>query len=451
MSALTRPLRQGRLRLQEHLSDQLYRTGYLLIAGTGIAAVLGFVFWGLAARTYPAHDVGTNATVISAMTLVSGACTLGLSAVLVRYLPVAGRSTRRLIVSSYALTVGLSLLFGAAAALTSDLWSSDLSFLGGGAWLAGFTLATAATTVFTLQDGVLAGMHAARWIPIENSLFSLAKLVLLVIFAAWLPTSGLFVAWTVPLLPALAIVSWLIFRRLVPQHRAEGSLQRRQVLAMAAGNYGGNLFGIAGTLYLPILVTNMTSPEQAAYFYVPWLFSLSLQLIALNMMTSLTVEAAIDLPRMRHLSRRALWQTLRLGLPVIGLGVVLAPLILKVFGSEYSEEGTALMRWLLLAGIPNVVVALGVTIARIEHRGGAVLLIQAAIAVMTIGLSAALIPGLGITGVGVAFFAGQMLMALLLVATILRPLLGPEPAESEDPAGHGGPADGAQEEGHQHQ
>jgi O-antigen/teichoic acid export membrane protein len=434
------PINGGRRWLRSHLSDQLYRTGYLLIIGTGVTSLLGMVFWALAAHAYPAHDVGTNAAVISAMTLVSGACSLGLSAVLVRYLPVAGLATKRLIVGSYLLTIGLSFVFGALIAITSDIWSSDLSFLGGGVWLVGFTLATAATTVFTLQDSVLTGLHTARWIPVENSLYSAGKLVLLVALAAALPSSGLFVAWTAPLLPALLIVSYLIFRRLVPNHRSFGSLDRRKVLAMAAGNYGGNLFSLAGTLYLPILVANRTSPTEAAFFYIPWLISLSLQLIALNMMASLTVTAVVDLPRLRQLARRAIGQSFRLLLPLILVGLIAAPLFLRIFGSEYSDAGTSLLRWLLLGGIPNVIVALGVTVGRIEHRGAVVLLAQGANSVIVIGLSALLISGSGITGVGIAFTTSQTLIALLLGATVLRPLLNPKPAGGQDSPSHRPPA-----------
>jgi O-antigen/teichoic acid export membrane protein len=423
MSAAVGAGGRARAWLQSHLNDQLYRTGYLLIVGTGITSLLGIVFWAVAARAYPAHDVGTNAAVISAMTLVSGACSLGLSAVLVRYLPIAGTATRRLIVVSYALTTALSLLFGAATALTSDLWSSDLSFLSGGAWLVGFTLATAATTVFTLQDSVLTGLHTARWIPLENSLYSIGKLVLLGLLAALLPSSGLFVAWTLPLLPAILVVNYLVLQRLIPRNRSEGSLDRRRVFAMAAGNYGGNLFNLAASLYLPVLVANLANPTQAAYFYVPWLFSMSLQLIALNMMTSLTVEAAVDLPQLRRLAQRALAQSFRLSLPLLLLGAVAAPLILRVFGSDYAEDGTALLRWLMLGGVPNVIVALGITVARIEHRGGAIALVQGLNAALIIGISAFLIPDHGIEAVGVAFAASQTLLTLLLAATILRPLL----------------------------
>ncbi|HEY2054357.1 MAG TPA: hypothetical protein VGH14_10525, partial [Solirubrobacterales bacterium] len=282
-SATTPP--RGRLRA--HLDDRMYRTAYYLILGTGASGVLGVAFWALAARSYTAHVVGLSAAAVSAIALVSGVCSLGLSAVLVRYLPVAGPTGRPLIVRSYAVTIVLSLAVGAVVALTTPLWSPSLTFLSGGLWPLAFAGATAAMTAFTLEDSVLTGLHAAAWIPLENTLYAVAKLVLLVVVAGLLPFAGPFVAWNVPLLPAIALVNYLIFRRLVPRMPKEGGLERRQVISMAAGNYGGNLFGLLGNMYLPILVANRTSATEAAYFYVPWMISISVELVALNMMTSL--------------------------------------------------------------------------------------------------------------------------------------------------------------------
>ena len=50
-----------------------------------------------------------------------------------------------------------------------------------------------------LQDSVLTGLRATRWVPVENILFSAAKIALLPVFLAlsrelW----RLFLAWTVP-------------------------------------------------------------------------------------------------------------------------------------------------------------------------------------------------------------------------------------------------------------
>lgn len=423
MTAASRRISDVQLRLREHLSDDLYRTGYYLIIGTGITSLLGVAFWALAAHAYTARDVGLNAAAISAMTLVSGACSLGLSAVLVRYLPIAGGATHRLVSRTYLLTVALSLALGAAVALTSTIWSPKLSFLDSGSWLIGFTLAVAATTVFTLQDSVLTGLRAAKWIPLENSLYALAKLALLLGLAAALPRSGPFLAWTAPLVPAIIAINLFVFRRLIPKAPPEGSIERRKLLSMAAGNYGGSLFTLAGTLYLPVLVANLTSAASAAYFYVPWLFSLSLQLIALNVMTSLTVEAALDMPALRRLARRALWHSLRLVLPLVALTLAAAPYVLLLFGHDYSEAGAALLRWLAVGAIPNVLVALGINVGRIEHRGVVVATAQGANAVMVIALSAWLLPAIGITGVGIAWTASQVLLAGVMLATVLRPLL----------------------------
>lgn len=420
----------GRARLRQHLSDPLYRTGYYLILGTGVTSLLGVGFWALAAHSYSARVVGLNAAAISAMTLVAEACTLGLSAVLVRYLPVAGAATRRLVASSYAITVALALVFGLVAALTTGVWSPELDFLGSGGWLIGFVLATGATTLFTLQDSVLTGLRAAKWIPLENSLYALAKLLLLIVLASSLTGSGPFVAWTAPLAVAVVVVNYLIFKRLIPSVSGEGSLDRGKLLSMATGNYAGKLFTLAGNLYMPILVANQVSAADAAYFFVPWMVSLAMELVALNVMTSLTVEAATDMDRLRHLSRRALGQTLRLIVPIAALAAIVAPWALLIFGQDYADEGATLLRLLALGMVPNAIVTLGISVARIEHRGRAVVSIQGAHCIAVLGLSAVLLPSVGIDAVGYVWTASQTVIALVLLATLLRPVLfhGPRDA-----------------------
>jgi O-antigen/teichoic acid export membrane protein len=422
---VARPAPSAFGRLGEHFGDPLFRTGYYLILGTGITGLLGVAFWALAAQEYPARVVGLNSAAISAMTLVSGACTLGLSAVLVRYLPVAGRATRTFVIRSYLITAALSLALGGAAALTSATWAPKLGFLADGGWLIGFTLATAGTTIFTLQDSVLTGLQSAKWIPLENSLYSVAKLALLAAVVGAFPDSGPFFAWSAPLLVAIVLVNLLIFRRLVPLRRGTGSLNRRQLLGMARGNYAGTLFDLAATFYLPIMVANYTSAAETAYFYVPWMLSLALELLALSMMTSLTVEAAIDMPRLRQLSRRVFRQTMILVLPAAAVTAIAAPWLLLAFGGSYADEGAPLLRILAAGQVSNVLVVLGITVARIQHRGRVVVTILAAQAVLVLGLSAALLPELGIEAVGVAWSVTQTAVAAVLFGGLLRPLLLP--------------------------
>ena len=417
----------GSPRLRAHLRDPLHRTGYLLIVGAGVTSVLGFLFWGLAAHGYSAHVVGLSSATISAMMLVSGVCQLGLRTVLVRYLPTAGGSARGLVLRTYALTVSMSLALGAAAAASSELWSPPLGFLAtDGRWFAGFVVSTALWTVFALQDSVVTGLRAVHWVPITNSLYALAKLAMLPALIGLMPVAGPFVAWNVPAAIVVVLVTVLIFRHLVPEQRRQrpdGSVDRGQFVALAAGNYAGTLFMLAATMLLPILVTNATSPRQAAYFYLPWTISIGMQLIALNMTTSLAVEAALDESRLRQLTRRALVVTMWLVMPLAAVVALAAPWILGAFGSAYATEGRTLLVLLALSAVPNVLQTLGLTVARVQHRGRLVLVIQAAQCVVAIGLSALLLPDHGIEGVGAAWLVSQAVVAIGVLAGPLRPLL----------------------------
>jgi O-antigen/teichoic acid export membrane protein len=411
--------------IRGHLAAPLYRNAYFLILGAGLGAALGFVFWGLATHHYSADAVGLNSAVISAMMLVSGISQLGLNAVLYRYLPRAGRSTRRLVVRSYLVTSGLSVLASLAAGLTSPWWAPNLTVLRHGFWLASFVVATTAWTIFSLQDSVLTGLRQAQWIPIEDALFSGAKIALLPALAAAAPRGGLFLAWNIPVLISLIPVNLLIFRRLIPKYVQRTHihpLQPRAIIRFASGNYVGTLFLLASTTLLPILVARESGTRATAFFYVPWAIAAGLQLVALTMTTSLTVEVALDESKLRDHCRRVVVHTMRIVVPLSIFLAAGAPYVLRAFGSDYASRGTTLLRLLALATVPNVFVALGLSVARIQHDARLVLLAQGALCALTIGGSLFLLPREGIDGVGIAWIVSQLAVALWFSLGILRPV-----------------------------
>jgi len=432
--------------IRAHLAAPLYRNAYFLIVGAVVASVAGFLFWALAARRYSSHVVGLNSAAVSAMIFVSGVSQLGLNAVLVRYLPGAGTSTRRFVLVSYGVAGGTSAAFGLVAAVTSGGWAPILEFLGSDPrWLAMFVIATVAWTIFSLQDSVMTGLRQTHWVPIENSLFSAAKVVILVAVVGLAPRAGVFIAWNLPVLLSLVPVNLLIFRRLIPLHVERVDAEAPAFAApvrFAAGNYAGSLFFLGSTTLLPIIVGNEAGASATAFFFVPWTIATALQLVALYMTTSLTVEVAFDEARLAEYCRHILMQTLRLVVPVSLFLILAAPYVLRLFGDAYAREGAAVLRWLVLASIPNVVVVLGLSVARLQHSGRQVLVIQALLCALTLGLTVALLPPLGIEGVGIAFLASQTAVAAWLLIGILRPvLLGPSHARRlAQPSGEGGGA-----------
>src|SRR4029079_10368195 len=83
--------------LREHVATPVYREGYALVMSAGVAGGLGLVYWVVAARSYSPEDVGVNSAVISTMLLLSSIAQLNLSAGLIRFIPAAGASKRRLL------------------------------------------------------------------------------------------------------------------------------------------------------------------------------------------------------------------------------------------------------------------------------------------------------------------------------------------------------------------
>ena len=68
------------------IRDPLYRGSLVLLTNTASLAVLGFAFWTLAARDYPAATVGAFSGLSSGIVLLSAVASLGLPNIITRHL-----------------------------------------------------------------------------------------------------------------------------------------------------------------------------------------------------------------------------------------------------------------------------------------------------------------------------------------------------------------------------
>lgn len=430
----TSPLAQ----LFAHLRVPLYRNGYALIIGSAASSALGVVYWALAARYYSPEIVGLSSAVISAMMLLAGLAVLSLPGALVRFLPQAGKRTGTFVLVTYGVSISMAAILGPLFCLTAGVWSEQLAFLREDPiWLAAFVLATITWCIFSLQDSTLTGLRQAIWLPIENTIFSVVKIGLLLLLAGSTPRWGLFAAWTIPVVIALVPVNYLLFRRWIPQHIAQSRISTnfadsvgnatwtyRSVQRYVIGNYPGTLLYLAYTMLLPLLVTHLAGSRANAYFTIPWMIASGLQLIALNFTTSLTVEAARDEAKLAVYCYRILQQSLKLLVPLVLFTSLCAPLILLVFGADYKAEGTRLLQLLTISSLPNVIVMLYLSFVRVQNQIGGVIIAQGILCILLLGLSYILLPQWGITGVGWAALISQSTVAVLLLAlTPLRNVL----------------------------
>lgn len=403
-----------------HLSLPLYRNGYALLFSGIISAGLGMVYWLLAARLYTPEIVGLNSALIAAIMFLSGIAQLGLNSLLTYFIPRAGARAGALVGVAYALSTVAAALVGVLFVWGINLWAPELRTVVSTPTMVGaFVVAVIAMTLFTLQDSVLIGLRQSLWVPAENTAVAVAKVILLIgIVGAW-QQYGIIAAWMVPILLSLWPVSWTIARHFLPNHqrteqnRAVG-FTLREIRYHGMGNYIGGLFSLSSTKLLPVIVAQMLGAEANAYFYIPWMITTSLQLIPQSMATSFTVEATHENSRQTEYYRKVIGQCLRLLLPLTLLISVGAPYILAFFGTEYAAQGTMVLRLLPLALIPNVFVAMYLSMARLQNRMGTVIVVQGALCCLMLGLSYFFLQWWGISGVGAAWLATQSAIAMVL-------------------------------------
>ena len=425
MLAFTRKLTTLHLeRFIEHLRTPLFRNGYALVFSSAATSALGLAYWILAARYYSAEAVGLNAAALSAMMFLASLSQLNLMNALNRFVPTAGPTTARLVGSAYAISAGAAVITSLIFVLGLRIWTPSLeSFMAGaGGW---FIIATVAWCIFTLQDSALTGLRQTTWVPIENLVFAIGKLILLVVLAAALPHYGVLASWIIPLLMISLPLNWLIFRRLIPRHvqatiQVASPIGRGQIARYVVGDYVSSLVWLATVNLMPLVVVEQIGATANAYFYLSWTMAYVLYLISRNMGMSLIAEAALEPARLYAYSYRVLIQTARLLVPIVAALVAGAPLILQLFGSNYAADSTTLLRLLSLSALPHMVIALYLSMARVQHRMLAIVIVQTALCALVIGLSVWLLDRYGLDGLGWAWLISQTLVAMVLLLTQLR-------------------------------
>ncbi|MFJ8822216.1 lipopolysaccharide biosynthesis protein [Streptomyces sp. NPDC102467] len=403
--------------------NQLFRNAYALMLNTGISGVLGVGYWLAAAHYYSADSVGQGSAAIAAMKFLAGITAVTLTGALARYIPIAGRATGRFIFRTYA---GSSVAVALAAGvflLTLDVWGPSYRFLHGPLPGIGFILAVIAWSLLTLQDGVLTGLRNALWVPVGNTVFSTVKLGLLVAFAAAVPTAGVFVSWVAAIAFSVVPLGLLVFRRLVPRAVAATDDRTnpptmREMGRFLAGDYTGSLFSLAVVYLVPVLIASQVSSADNAYFYITTTIGGTVNLLAINMGASLTVESSHDPSQLAANTRAALRRMARIMIPVCGLLFLLAPYVLRVFGQDYADAATPLLRWFAVGAALRVIMETYFAVLRAQSRTSGLAWLQGLLCVLVLGLTLLLLPRMGLTGAGVAEVS-----ALTVIVSIAAPKL----------------------------
>lgn len=420
------PTHRPRIRGIDKRVMNVYRAFYALVVNSVLTSGVGVLYWVLAARLYGAGAVGANSAILSAMFLIAGFAQIGLNPALLRFIPAAGRATRRLTIFSFliisvpAAGVGTAFIAGIRRWLpgVAPLFEEPaLRF-----W---FVIATVAWAMFSMADSVLTGVRKTRWVVLKNTFFAVAKIAVLVALARADLQTGIFLSWSVVPVVTLVPMIWWIFARVMPKSGGVGgegagsTVVDRHIVTFVGASYLAQLFQLLCMTLVPLMVTNRLGPAANGRFYIAWTVMTSLQLIGSHMCTAFVVEASANRHWTGQNYRRALTHAQWIVAPVTGLIAIASPLILKVFGADYGGAATVL-RLLSLSVIPNTVVTMYLGLSTVRNDVGRIVLVQVILSSSLLVASYFALAIAGIDGIGWVWLVLQTSIATCLFMATAR-------------------------------
>ncbi len=418
MTAPAPPRSRMRRAVRGVAGDALYRGSMFLLINTVATSAIGFVFWALAARRYPASAVGVFASVTSGVGLLAAIAALGLSNTTIRRVSAAVNPRELVAVAVTAIaTVGTALCLITVVVL-GPLLPAALHLQQHGRMAFLVTALVVFTAVGSTLDACLVGIRASHVVLIKNVLGSLVKVAALVLLTAF-RFSGLLIAYGAGLMLATMLSGAALSRRLGGRRVGLSSFRALpRYLSMTSGNYLATIMGIVPTSIVPVEVLVIRGAAETARFAVAFLIAGFLNFIPATIAQVLFAEASRPGVTLGGQLRKAVRGVYGLVVPAVVVVVAAAPLLLRLFGPAYVPA-TACLRVLALSALFTGGTYLVDSLLIARDRTQAYVFMNGANAALVVGCVAVALPrGLTAAAVGWALAQGvSLLLGLAVLAT----------------------------------
>lgn len=403
-------------------TGRLVKNATALIVSGGGTGVIGVAFWGVAAHVASVRTIGRTSAEIAAMILLSTLAQLSFGSTFERFLAVAGTQTRSFVIRAYSVCIAIAFVI-AIVYVSLGIGHRFLPTSLG--WRALFVVAVVMWTIFALQDSVMIGLRASRWVPVENILYSLVKLALIPAFIVLSAKQGIFLAWIVPVIFVIITVNWYLFGKRIPEHQSlrpatEKLPSLRELIFLTGAQYSTLLVTVLTGSIVSLIVIDRLGAVASAHYYLPAQIAGGAGAALWSIDRSFLVEASFEPKALRRHARVAL----RAGLVVVGVtvvfGVAFAPEILKIFGNSYAANGTTLLRMMLLSFPSTAVVAFYSSFAWLDRRVWSLTIRECVSAVFFFSLIFLLIGHFGILAVGIASLITSGIQGVLFLPILIR-------------------------------
>lgn len=389
-----------------------------MISGRMASMALGFGFWLAAARLFPPATVGLTAGAVSSMMLCTQLALLGVGSAFIIQLPRHERDPDDLVSSAVTVVAAASVATGAAFLVLSAVAFADLRIVAGSpGYSALFLVMAVLGTVNVLLDQVSIATRHGSQVLTRNLAFGGIALLAVVGLRRVHEGAGsaaLFACWVAAGVAACAVGA-LHLRRSFSGYRYRPRIRRDLFGALVRDglpNHALTLTERAPGLLLPVIVTEVLSPTQNAFWYAVWMMAWVLYIVPISMGMALFAEGSRRAASLARATRTGLRASLLLGMAGAVALAAGAELALGLLGSSYADAGATPLRILVLAVVPLTFVQLYSATCRATGRVREAILVGAATGVVAVTAAAAVAPAHGLRGMAAAWVATQSVAGL---------------------------------------
>lgn len=412
---------------------RIYTNAFALMISAAGSGLLGLLYWGIGAHLASQKSIGRAAGEIAAVTLLSTFAQLSFGSVFQRFLPRAAQKSRDLVVTGYATSVIAAVVIGIgylALGFTDRFFPTTFE------WSVLFIATVVFYTMFALQDSVLISLRRSRWVALENILFGVAKLALLIPLAGYELGQGVVLSWTIPLVATVIAVNWYIFRKRLPEHIRTSPISEtlpslKHMLSLSIPQFAGTVLSLFSTSIVSLIVIGKLGAVANAHYYLVAQVAITPGLFIWSISRLLIVEVSHEPQDQRRHVRQAIIAMSAVLVVGVGVGTVFARQILGIFGPAYANQGTTLLRLLLLSLPGTVVVATYAALAWIDGRVWALMVREGITLVVNLTIVLVLIRHHGINSVGYAALITSGIEFMLFLPTTLKRIRAVGSAASE--------------------
>lgn len=399
--------------------DKLVTNAAFLFGNTVVTSLAGLVFWTIATREFTPDQNGIATSVISIFQLLVNLSGLGLGMGLLRYVQEVKNSEDLfgtiLSIVSITMTIvgGLFLAFiGLLSPTLAPIFSTPLLKL----VLLGWLLTSIYLAFFM---NLLVAFRKTEFAFYQIAGFNLVRILAVFLFRGlglWGLLGSIMLSNAVGLMMGVYFVSSKL-----DGFRIRIGLRFKRIKEVVIYSLGENTYiflnQVPALISVPMAL-EMVSEDMSAYVYIIWMLVALLSGIGIALGNSALVEGA-------HSPEQGLNIVKRAGLIAIGATVPIAAIfylfpnkILAIFGPGYSENGSALLKLMAIAG---PIVALNwvlLTYLRLKKMVLRIVILSVFIATVSIGYTYFNLISVGILAIGQGWIIAQLSVAIYIVGLI---------------------------------